>query len=165
MVFVKGFLVVVEVLSCLLLLGVILLQKSKGQGVGLAFGAAMGETLFGARAGNVLTRATVVLAIVFLVNTALLAMVGSRARGAGDSVTDAVAPTPPPTEVPTMPMGGEPQAMDVGDLPETPAAALPEQPAPAAEPVAPVTAGDQPLAELPPAPAAAEPPVAAPAQE
>ncbi|HMP77226.1 MAG TPA: preprotein translocase subunit SecG [Kiritimatiellia bacterium] len=68
-------LILVEVVTCLLLVGVILLQKSKSEGLGLAFGAGVGETLFGSRAGNVLTKITVTLALVFLVNTALLGMV------------------------------------------------------------------------------------------
>lgn len=67
MIFMKALLIVVLVLSSLLLIGLILLQKSKSEGLGLAFGAGAGESLFGARAGNVLSRATVVLAIVFMV--------------------------------------------------------------------------------------------------
>ena len=66
------FLIIVEVICCLLLIGVILLQQSKSQGLGMAFGGGMGESLFGSRAGNVLTKITVVLSIVFLANTTLL---------------------------------------------------------------------------------------------
>lgn len=68
-------LILIEVVSCLLLVGVILLQKSKSEGLGLAFGSGMGETLFGSRAGNVLTKITVTLALVFLANTALLGVI------------------------------------------------------------------------------------------
>lgn len=70
---IKTLLVVVEALCCLLLIVLILLQRSKGEGMGLAFGASAGETLFGARAGNVLTKATVVIGIIFLVTTLTLA--------------------------------------------------------------------------------------------
>lgn len=66
MIFLQSLLLVVLVLSGLLLIGLILLQKSKSEGLGLAFGAGAGESLFGARAGNVLSRATVVLGIVFM---------------------------------------------------------------------------------------------------
>ena len=72
MIFLKALFIVVEVLCCLLLIGLILLQKSKNEGLGLAFGAGAGESLFGARAGNVLSKATVVLGIVFLANTLFL---------------------------------------------------------------------------------------------
>lgn len=72
MIFIKALFIVVEVLCCLLLIGLILLQKSKNEGLGLAFGAGAGESLFGARAGNVLSKATVVLGIVFMANSLLL---------------------------------------------------------------------------------------------
>jgi preprotein translocase subunit SecG len=68
----KVLFVVVEAICCLLLIVLILLQRSKNEGMGLAFGAGAGEALFGARAGNVLTKATVVLGIVFLVSTLVL---------------------------------------------------------------------------------------------
>lgn len=72
MVFLKALFIVVEVLCCFLLIGLVLLQRSKNEGLGLAFGAGAGESLFGARAGNVLSRATVVLGIVFMASTLIL---------------------------------------------------------------------------------------------
>ena len=48
MILLKTLLIVVEVLCCLLLVGLILLQRSKSEGLGLAFGAGAGEALFGA---------------------------------------------------------------------------------------------------------------------
>lgn len=72
--FVRVLLLVVEALGALLLIGLILLQKSKSEGLGLAFGGGAGEALFGARTGNVLTKMTVGLSITFLVTTLLLAM-------------------------------------------------------------------------------------------
>ena len=62
----KALLIVVLVLSCLLLIGLVLMQKSKSEGLGLAFGSGAGESFFGARAGNVLSKATVILGIVFM---------------------------------------------------------------------------------------------------
>ena len=62
----------IEIFVNLLLIGIILIQKSKSEGLGLAFGAGMGETLFGSRAGNVLTRGTIVLTVVFMVNTLVI---------------------------------------------------------------------------------------------
>jgi preprotein translocase subunit SecG len=78
---IKILLIVVEVMSSVLLIGVILLQKSKDQGMGLAFGAGMGEALFGSRAGNVLTKATVTLGTIFLASTMLLAILFTRNTG------------------------------------------------------------------------------------
>ena len=59
-------LLIIEVLTAFLLIVVILAQKSKDQGLGMAFGGGMGESLFGSRAGNVLTRMTITLATVFM---------------------------------------------------------------------------------------------------
>ena len=78
--FIRVFLVIVQIVSGLLLVGIILIQKSKDEGLGIAFGASMGEALFGSRAGNVLTRATIVLALVFLINSLLLGIVATRSR-------------------------------------------------------------------------------------
>ena len=87
-------LVVVEVVSSIILILLVLMQKSKG-GLGLAFGSGTGDAIFGARAGNVLTRATVVFAIVFLANTLGLAMIiaGERNQGVMSSVRS-LAPAP-----------------------------------------------------------------------
>ncbi len=74
MLFLKVLLIVVEVICCLLITGLVLLQKSKSEGLGMAFGAGAGESLFGARAGNVLSKATVIIGIVFMVNTLVLGM-------------------------------------------------------------------------------------------
>ena len=75
MVFLTALFIIVEVLCCLLLIGLVLLQKSKSEGLGMAFGAGVGESLFGARAGNVLSKATVILGIVFMANTLVLGVI------------------------------------------------------------------------------------------
>lgn len=97
-------LITVEVICSIMLLGVILIQRTKSQGMGLAFGGAVGESIFGAQMGNVLTRTTVVLSVIFLVTTTLLAMLGARSSGAS-SVVDG---SPAPLAAPAVPgdMGG-----------------------------------------------------------
>ena len=117
---------VLEVIVCLLLIGVILMQRSKGEGaVGLSFGGGMGEALFGAQMGNVLTRATVILGFVFLTNTLVLSILSARKEGR--SLMEGAAPLPT-ASMPAMPSGDY-------DMPVAPAAE-----APAAMPVAvPVT--------------------------
>jgi preprotein translocase subunit SecG len=73
---------VVEVLVCLLLIGVILLQRGKdGGAAGLSMGGGMGEAIFGAQMGNVLTRVTVILGFIFLTNTLVLAILSARQDG------------------------------------------------------------------------------------
>ena len=90
MVFLKVLFIIIEVLSCLLLIGLILLQKSKSEGLGMAFGAGVGESLFGARAGNVLSKATVILGIVFMANTLVLGIIfAQKDKSLMDKVTTA----------------------------------------------------------------------------
>lgn len=74
MVIVRTLLIIFEVLVSLLLIGLILLQKSREQGLGMAFGANVGESLFGSRAGNVLTKGTVILGSIFALNTLVLGL-------------------------------------------------------------------------------------------
>jgi len=86
--FLKIFLIIVEVFCCLLIVGLVLIQRSKSEGMGLAFGSGAGEALFGARAGNVLSRATTVLAVIFLITTLLLGIIFSKKeKGIMDAVS------------------------------------------------------------------------------
>ena len=72
-----GFLYVVEVVACLLLVLVVMLQKPKEGGLGGAIGGGMLEASLGADAGNVLIKTTAVLGSVFLLNTLVLARLTS----------------------------------------------------------------------------------------
>jgi preprotein translocase subunit SecG len=102
MIFLKTLFIVVEVLCSLLLIGIILLQKSKSEGLGMAFGAGAGESLFGARAGNVLSKATVVLGIVFLANTLLLGVLFTQKDKT--LMEDAAVPAAQPAAIQTQPL-------------------------------------------------------------
>jgi preprotein translocase subunit SecG len=75
----KILLIAVETICSFLLIILILLQKAKGEGLGLAFGAEMGESIFGARASNVLVKATMWLGAIFILNTVVLATIYSNA--------------------------------------------------------------------------------------
>ena len=81
----------IEVLAALLLIGIVLIQQSKAGGGLTAMGGGMTETVFGAAAGNVLTRGTVILAAVFLSVSLLLAVITGRhgpRRSVAESLTD-----------------------------------------------------------------------------
>jgi preprotein translocase subunit SecG len=73
------FLTVLHVLVCVFLIIVVLLQAGKGGGMGLAFGGAGSQTVFGSSgAGNFLTRLTSVTAFVFLITSLGLAHYSSQ---------------------------------------------------------------------------------------
>ncbi len=119
--FLKVLLIVVEVLCCLMLIGLVLLQKSKSEGLGMAFGAGAGESLFGARAGNVLSKATVVLGIIFMANTLFLGVL--FAQKDKPLMDKATAPIEQPTAMQPQPIdlidtdvgGGETPVTDESD--------------------------------------------------
>ena len=75
--FVKVLLYVVEVVVCLLLGLVVMIQKPKEGGLGGAFGGGDLEGALGADAGNVLIKATAVLGTIFLINTIVLVKITS----------------------------------------------------------------------------------------
>ncbi len=65
--------VVLHIIACLFLIAVVLLQQGKGQDLASAFGGGGTQTAFGPRgSANVLTRATTVLAVVFMVTSLAL---------------------------------------------------------------------------------------------
>jgi preprotein translocase subunit SecG len=111
-----------SVLTCLVLMLVILLQQGKGGDIANAFGGGSSQAAFGARSGaTVLSRATTVCAVLFIVGALVLGIVGQRGPG---SVIGGRAPAPPPAS--TLPPNPAPPA------PTTPAPA-PATPAPPAE--------------------------------
>src|SRR4051812_8297767 len=88
------------VLVCVLLLLVILLQQGKGD-MAAAFGGGGSQSAFGARTGaTVLTKATTVLAVLFMVGALALAIMGQR--GPGSVVSGTPAP-PRPASAPVQP--------------------------------------------------------------
>ena len=68
---------ILELIVALLLIGLILIQRSKSSGLG-AISGGVTEEVFGGGASKVLVRATTVLLIIFLVNTLVLASLSSR---------------------------------------------------------------------------------------
>jgi len=69
----------VHVIACLLLIIVILLQAGRGQGLASAsFGSGNVQSLFGTRAGDFLTKATTVAAVLFLLTCISLDILESQ---------------------------------------------------------------------------------------
>ena len=92
-------LVAVYVLVCLLLLVTILLQQGRAGDIASAFGGSSSQTVFGARSGaTMLTRATTVLAVLFMLGSIGLAIAWQKAPGSVVSgVTTPAAPAAPAT--------------------------------------------------------------------
>src|SRR5450631_3734710 len=68
----------VQVISSAAIMGLVLLQRGKGADAGAGFGAGASGTVFGARgASTALSRATAILAAIFMVTSLSLAYVGA----------------------------------------------------------------------------------------
>jgi preprotein translocase subunit SecG len=84
-----GLMIAVFLITCLLLIAVILLQKGRGGGISSAFGGGMGSSPFGTKTGDVFTWITVVLAGVFLLSVLFLnTLVVEKKPGTGNPGTD-----------------------------------------------------------------------------
>jgi preprotein translocase subunit SecG len=89
--------VTLYVITCFVLVLVILLQQGKGGDIANAFGGGASQAAFGARSGaTVLSRATTVGAIIFVVGAIMLGILGQRGPGSVLSGRGGPAPTPPP---------------------------------------------------------------------
>ncbi len=130
-----GFLTVVQVLVALFLIILVLMQKSKDQGVGAAFGGATTEAVFGAGTTTALVRMTIWCACIFLGTSLLLAVLHAHRSGeTGKSLMQRAietAPAAPASQVPALP---KPESLPA----PAPAPAAPATPAtPAPTPTAP----------------------------
>jgi preprotein translocase subunit SecG len=92
---------ILYVIVCLVLMLVILLQQGKGGDIANAFGGGSSQAAFGARSGaTVLSRATTVCAVLFIVGALVLGLM--RQRGPG-SVVGGRAPAPAQQSQPAAP--------------------------------------------------------------
>ncbi len=94
------FLVVLQVLVALALIGIVLLQHGKGADMGASFGGGSSQTLFGARgSATFLSRVTAVLATLFFITSLGLAYFSAHPHSLR-SVTEIVKPAAPAAPVP-----------------------------------------------------------------
>jgi preprotein translocase subunit SecG len=102
-------LMIVHFFCAAAIVALVLLQRGKGAEAGAGFGAGASGTVFGARgASTALSRATAVLAAIFMVTSLSLAYVGARKSSTpASSLLDQLAtPATPPVTVPRILGGG-----------------------------------------------------------
>ncbi|NCZ96231.1 preprotein translocase subunit SecG [bacterium] len=115
----------VNILVCILLTLLVLMQKPRSEGLGAAFGGSFTDSIFGAQTSDVLTKGTIWLGAIFMVLTLILALLYSHRQTAGPKlqeeltkpvavaitnnlVTNAVAPAPVETAPPAAPAPAKP---------------------------------------------------------
>ena len=120
----------VHIVACLFLIGVVLLQQGKNQDLASAFGGGGTQTAFGPRgSANVLSRATTILAGVFMITSLALSMLRPRSSSILDQVqTPASSPVPAASGAPAAPGATSPVA-PAATAPAAPASAAPASPA------------------------------------
>jgi preprotein translocase subunit SecG len=125
---------IVHILVCLFLIIVVLLQSGKAADLAGAFGGMGSQTAFGPRgSATLLSKATTISAVLFMVTSLSLSIMATRSAGLGTTVLEGVpastpakpGPTPPPVQqqlppaqAPAQPQGQQQQA----PAPATPAA-------------------------------------------
>lgn len=126
-------LTIVHVLICLFLIVVVLLQSGKAADLAGAFGGMGSQTAFGPRgAATLLSKATTVAAVLFMLNSIALGILHTRDAGTGQSVIERT--------------GGASETVPLAPVePATPAAETPapETPAPEAAPPAGAESGGE----------------------
>jgi preprotein translocase subunit SecG len=96
--------VALYVIVCGLLIITILLQQGKGGDIANAFGGGSSQAVFGARSGaTLLTRATSVLAALFVIGALVLTVWGTRGPSSVVGGIDGPAPAPAPAATPAAP--------------------------------------------------------------
>jgi preprotein translocase subunit SecG len=124
-------LLVLQVFVTLALIGVVLIQRSEGGGLGLGTSQGMGSFMTGRGTATLLTRTTAILAALFFIISIALAMLYKHSSGSGaESILDHApathAPVTLPGATPAIPTAPAPNGLAV-PLPTAPAA--PKSPA------------------------------------
>ncbi|HEX4365328.1 MAG TPA: preprotein translocase subunit SecG [Rhodopila sp.] len=93
-------LLIIHLFVTLALIGVVLIQRSEGGGLGIGSSQGMGSFMSGRGTANLLTRTTAILAVIFMGLSLTLALLNRGASGPTHSILDTPAPAAPATPAP-----------------------------------------------------------------
>jgi preprotein translocase subunit SecG len=96
-------LLIIHLFVTLALIGVVLIQRSEGGGLGIGSSQGMGSFMSGRGTANLLTRTTAILAAVFMVLSLTLALLNKGTSGVGSSILDNPPPPPATASTPATP--------------------------------------------------------------
>ena len=105
-------LLIIHLFVTLALIGVVLIQRSEGGGLGIGSSQGMGSFMSGRGTANLLTRSTAILAAIFMALSLTLALLNRGTAGGGHSILD----LPPKA---TAPQPGTPQPVAPAPAPAT----------------------------------------------
>jgi preprotein translocase subunit SecG len=120
------FLMIIHFFCAASIVALVLLQRGKGAEAGAGFGAGASGTVFGARgASTALSRATAILAAIFMITSLSLAYVGTRKSTPSTGLLDQFAqPSAPATTAPSG-SAGTPPAATTAPVPTAPVSTAP----------------------------------------
>ncbi|MFV0293824.1 MAG: preprotein translocase subunit SecG [Paracoccus sp. (in: a-proteobacteria)] len=151
----------VHLILALLLIGIVLLQRSEGGGLGMGSGGGGGGVMTGRQAANALTKLTWILAAAFLVTSLTLTIIAAR-NASGSSVLDQLNINAPGGEggssAPDLPAYTPPPGVGqpvTPPAPDTGAAADSATAGPSDQPAADAATGGEPTTDVPVTPLAA----------
>jgi preprotein translocase subunit SecG len=113
-------LLIIHLFVTLALIGVVLIQRSEGGGLGIGSSQGMGSFMSGRGTANLLTRTTAILAAIFMVLSLTLALLNRGTTGVSHSILDA--PAPATGTAPGTPTGSAPPAPQPPPVPQGPSA-------------------------------------------
>jgi preprotein translocase subunit SecG len=93
-------LLIIHLFVTLALIGVVLIQRSEGGGLGIGSSQGMGSFMSGRGTANLLTRTTAILAVIFMGLSMTLALLNRGSSGPTHSILDAPAPATAPAPAP-----------------------------------------------------------------
>jgi preprotein translocase subunit SecG len=93
-------LLIIHLFVTLALIGVVLIQRSEGGGLGIGSSQGMGSFMSGRGTANLLTRTTAILAVIFMGLSMTLALLNRGSSGPTHSILDTPAPATTPAPAP-----------------------------------------------------------------
>ncbi len=99
-------LLIIHLFVTIALIGVVLIQRSEGGGLGIGSSQGMGSFMSGRGTANLLTRTTAILATIFMVLSLTLALMNRGTSGVGGG--GGLLSSPPPAAAPAMPAAPPP---------------------------------------------------------
>jgi preprotein translocase subunit SecG len=101
-------LLIIHLFVTLALIGVVLIQRSEGGGLGIGSSQGMGSFMSGRGTANLLTRTTAILATLFMLLSLILALMNHGTTGVGRSLLENSAPGSPSAPGGTLPTAPAP---------------------------------------------------------
>jgi preprotein translocase subunit SecG len=125
-------LLIIHFICAFSIVGLVLLQRGKGAEAGAGFGAGASGTVFGARgASTALSRATAILAGLFMLTSLSLTYVGSHKSAPAGSILEQLSQQPATAPAQSPPAPGVPAAPAAPAIAPSSNAPTPSAPAPA----------------------------------